>query len=82
MERNIKIFIDSSGELWSTVAEMRPATEEDVECWGDEYDVELGDLICVFGEDDFGLYLGLTSGCTSGQRSSQAQRPRTFRTRR
>ena len=39
------------GEIWGMEGENRQATENDVENWGEEYNIELGDWIGVVGDD-------------------------------
>jgi len=46
-KRDIKIFILDGHEEWSYEGQMRRATVEDVEKWGEEYDLELGTFISV-----------------------------------
>jgi hypothetical protein len=51
--RNITIYILSDGETWGMEGENRKATEEDVEKWGENYNIELGDWIGVVNDEEF-----------------------------
>jgi hypothetical protein len=53
MDRKFRIYVDSTGEGWGSDGEIRLATEEDVDEWGDEYGIELGDVISTYGWEDF-----------------------------
>lgn len=55
-----KIYVLSDGEQWSHGGEIRKATIDDEERYSD-YDVEVGDMICVLDNGDMecssdGLY--------------------------
>jgi hypothetical protein len=51
--RNIKIYVLSDGETWGMEGENRKATIYDVERWGEEYNIELGDWIGVVNGEEF-----------------------------
>lgn len=51
--QDIKIYVLSDGETWGMEGENRKATIYDVEMWGEEYNIELGDWIGVVNGEEF-----------------------------
>ncbi len=51
--RNIRIYVDTTGEQWGIEGDIRPANENDVNEWGEEYGIQLGDIISAYGLGDF-----------------------------
>ena len=42
----------SDGDVWSSIGQVRKATEEDVAEWGEEFNICCGEIISVLGDGE------------------------------